>query len=183
MDLERLKQLVAAMQEDLDKAFPEFYELTKRNIYLNLFSFTKSSEISEDLLQDTYIRFIEGLGKMKESSSPLGLLYTISRNLALDEIRKRQREVSLDTSFSDPENYFAAEVEKVGEGEYFYFIRRILNDQEYKIITLHLVDDLPHREIAEVLKIPIGTVTWSYQNALKKIRKEEAKYEKRRSNC
>lgn len=179
VDAEKLKSLVPLMKEDVDKYFPEFYELSKRSLYLNAYSFVASREAAEDIMQETYIRFLEGLSGVKEDRSPLGLLYTISRNLSLDYLKKSQREISLEASFPDAENYLPSEEKKNG-GDYFRYVRGLVSEKEYRILLLHIVEDLPHREIAEAMKIPIGSVTWSYNNALKKIRKEEEKNEKRK---
>ena len=46
-----------------------------------------------------------------------------------------------------------------------------LNVKEKEIIHLKIVGELTFKEIAELLHIPIGTVTWNYQNAIKKIRR------------
>jgi RNA polymerase sigma-70 factor (ECF subfamily) len=36
---------------------------------------------------------------------------------------------------------------------------------------MYAVGEYKHREIAEFLHMPLGTVTWKYNNALKKMRK------------
>ena len=37
---------------------------------------------------------------------------------------------------------------------------------------LYNVEDYTHREIAEILGKPLGTITWTYNKAIKKLRKE-----------
>lgn len=174
-----LNELVKGMKEDVDKYFPSFYEATKRSIYLNVYSFVNNHETAEDIMQETFIRFLEKISSIDDKGSPLGPLYTISRNLSMDYLKKRSREISLEGSFPEPDNLVVAPEEKKDNGDYFVWIRSFLSEKEYKIILLHIVDDLPHREIASILKVPIGTITWSYNNALKKIRKEEEKHERK----
>lgn len=81
-------------------------------------------------------------------------------------------------SFPDSDSFFPVEKEE-DSSDYFVYIRKLLSEKEYKILILHVLEEYTHKEIAKELRIPIGTVTWSYNNALKKIRKEEAKHENR----
>ncbi len=48
----------------------------------------------------------------------------------------------------------------------------ILSDIEKEIVILHSVGDLKHREIAKLLDKPLGTVTWTYNQAIKKLRSQ-----------
>ena len=38
-------------------------------------------------------------------------------------------------------------------------------------INMKILGEMTFKEIAEVLNIPMGTVTWRYQNAIKKLRR------------
>lgn len=42
---------------------------------------------------------------------------------------------------------------------------------------LFAVGEYKHREIAEMLNLPIGTVTWKYNNAIKKLKEAIKKSE------
>ena len=46
-----------------------------------------------------------------------------------------------------------------------------LNDSQREIVHLKIYCGLTFYEISEVLQIPLGTVTWRYQSAVKKLRK------------
>ena len=54
----------------------------------------------------------------------------------------------------------------------------ILDEEEFKIVMMYTVGEYKHREIAELLNLPLGTVTWKYKNSLNKIRTELEKREK-----
>ena len=52
----------------------------------------------------------------------------------------------------------------------------VLDAEERQIVVLHAMTGFRHREIAEILDLPTGTVLSKYNRALKKMRKEmEAK--------
>lgn len=45
-----------------------------------------------------------------------------------------------------------------------------LESSERQIIVLHLTCELKHREIAEILRLPLGTVLWKYSISIKKLK-------------
>ena len=45
-----------------------------------------------------------------------------------------------------------------------------LSDEERQIVVMHAVSGLKHREIADLLRIPLGTVLSKYRRAIKKLR-------------
>lgn len=61
-----------------------------------------------------------------------------------------------------------------GENELPYIFdiaTKILSEDEYKIIMLCHVSGYKRREVAQMLNMPIGTVTWKNNEALKKLKK------------
>lgn len=49
---------------------------------------------------------------------------------------------------------------------------KCLDETEREIVLLHAVWGYKHREIAQMKGMPLGTVTWKYNAALEKLRKE-----------
>ena len=47
---------------------------------------------------------------------------------------------------------------------------KILTDEEYQIVMLCQVSGYKRREVADMLDMPIGTVTWKNNEALKKLK-------------
>ena len=39
-----------------------------------------------------------------------------------------------------------------------------------EVVTLHVINDLKFKEIAKIMKKPLGTVLWIYNKAIKKLR-------------
>ena len=53
----------------------------------------------------------------------------------------------------------------------FDVMKEVLNETEMRIVILHSIEELSHQEIASLLHKPLGTVTWTYNNAIQKMRK------------
>ena len=134
--------------------FNWFYENSKKQLFYNILSYTKNYELSEDLLQETYVKFLTNI-----------------KNITLDYFKKNNRIETLneeDISFED---------NKIHETMLVSKIKEILNDIEFKILILHILGELTFNEIKDIVKKPLGTVLWIYNKSLKKIRKE-LNYEK-----
>ena len=48
----------------------------------------------------------------------------------------------------------------------------LLSEEECRIIILHAVSGMRHREIGELLQLPVSTVLSKYNRGLKKLRRE-----------
>ena len=151
--------------------FNWFYENSKKQLFYNIFSYTKNYELSEDLLQETYVKFLTNIKNIDDKVNVLGYLMVMSKNITLDYFKKNNRIETLneeDISFEDNKIYETMLVSKIKE---------ILNDIEFKILILHILGELTFNEIKDIVKKPLGTVLWIYNKSLKKVRKE-LNYEK-----
>lgn len=151
--------------------FNWFYENSKKQLFYNILSYTKNYELSEDLLQETYVKFLTNIKNIDDKVNVLGYLMVMSKNITLDYFKKNNRIETLneeDISFED---------KKIHETMLVSKIKEILNDIEFKILILHILGELTFNEIKDIVKKPLGTVLWIYNKSLKKVRKE-LNYEK-----
>lgn len=151
--------------------FNWFYENSKKQLFYNILSYTKNYELSEDLLQETYVKFLTNIKNIDDKVNVLGYLMVMSKNITLDYFKKNNRIETLneeDISFED---------NKIHETMLVSKIKEILNDTEFKILILHILGELTFNEIKDIVKKPLGTVLWIYNKSLKKVRKE-LNYEK-----
>ena len=121
---------------------------------------------AEDILQETYLRAMRSLAQYRAGTNFTAWLCTIARSLALNHLKKAKREVSTD---------FEADAYKYGTREaeipyLFDLAARILSPEEYEIVMLCQVAGYKRREVSKMLGIPIGTVTWRNNEALRKLK-------------
>ncbi|MBR2974450.1 MAG: RNA polymerase sigma factor, partial [Clostridia bacterium] len=87
----------------------------------------------------------------------------IAKNLAFNHLNKAKRVVATD----DFSTYSVdAKVDEMTE-----ILNKALSLDERQVVVLHAVAGYKHREIAQIVGKPIGTVTWVYKNALAKLKK------------
>ena len=151
------------------EALTPLYRQTSATVYGFALSILKNRQDAEDVLQDTYLRIWNAAGSYTPGGKPLAWILTITRNLALMRMRERSRTVEM---APDVWQSFLAE-EAAGNQEdrlMLASLLEMLSDQERQIVMLHAMTGWKHREIAELLHLPLPTVLSKYNRALKKIR-------------
>ena len=169
MSEERIRFLISEFKKGNQGVFDEFFNLTKNQVFYNIFSIVKNAENSEDILQETYVKFLLNLDQIDENSSILGYLMVISRNLSLDFLKKHKKLVVP----QDGEVIVSTNDENsIDSNTIIECAKKILKEKEFRIFILHTLNEMTFEEISSEVKRPLGTVIWSYNNAIKKIRKD-----------
>jgi len=164
----------------------EIYEAYLPYIFRVIYEILKSRENAEDLTSDFFIKLWEKAASFRPGSGHKAFMSVMARNMAIDFLRKYKKEeltCMLQDLGCEPDseathiNRISAslddnptETEVIGE-MVLKDALDALGDAERQIITMKVLGDLTFKEIAETLIIPMGTVTWRYQNAIKKLRR------------
>lgn len=163
----RVKQIIKELQDNDYRSFDEFYNMTSKLVYYVISDIIKNRQTVEDIMQDTYLKFIQNIKNVNPSQNPNAYLAQIAKNLAINEFNKHKRVVVDDTHFTnlkDPNS-------KVDSGIDLGIIN-YLDGIEKEVVTLKLIGDLKYKEIAQMLNKPMGTIQWIYSNAIKKLREK-----------
>lgn len=163
-----INELVKQLQNGDIEAFDDIYYQTKNIVYYSIFIILKDYQLSEDIMQDTYLKAINKIHTYKRKAHFKSWLVTIAKNLAINEFNRRKRELLID--IGDHEYIFGCTASTSENEVLISQIFKILSDTEKEVVLLHVVGDLKHREIAALLNKPLGTVTWTYNQAIKKLR-------------
>ena len=162
-----LNDLVKRLKRGDDLAFKELYNDSYRQVFFVVLPITRDKALAEDIVQDTYLKFLEKLDSYKEKNV-LSYLITIAKNLAINEYNKRKRITKID-DFSDFSYYDHIEI-KLERREAISKALSILDNDELNIFLLHVLEGLTHKELAIVMDKPLGTISWLYARAIKKMK-------------
>lgn len=66
IDTNEMHKIIVELKNNNMDVFDEFYELTKRQVYVSILSIVKNKTISDDIMQETYMRFLNNIHKYKE---------------------------------------------------------------------------------------------------------------------
>ncbi len=170
MEQKDLNRLVKELQSGNIEVFDDIYYQTKDIVYYSIFLILKDHQLSEDIMQDTYLKALEKIHSYKRQAHFKSWLVTIAKNLAINEFNRRKRETFVDLSENE---YLLGNTASTAENEVLITqIFKVLSDTEKEVVLLHVLGDLKHREISELIDKPLGTVTWIYNEAIKKLKAE-----------
>lgn len=150
-----------------EQAFNIVYHETKKSVYAIIRSIVRNESITEDLMQDTYIRAIEKIRTYKRNGKFNVWLNSIAHNIAMDYYRKNKKTIDFDEvdyQFKTDVNYESRMLVEA--------LLKTIKPIEKQIVLLHVIDEYTFKEIAEMLDKPIGTVLWLYNKAIKQMRTE-----------
>jgi RNA polymerase sigma-70 factor (ECF subfamily) len=140
-------------------AFSELVRLHRMRILRTAAGIVGSTDEAEDVAQQVFIRVWDHLADYDPAGPFLSWLYRITVNLSIDALRRRRRESPLNEelrsgSQTDPEDQLVRRDERQRVRA---AIAR-LPDKARAALVLREYEQLSYKEIAEALKIPIGTV-------------------------
>lgn len=127
------------------------------------FSFTKDADDADDLVQDTLLKAIHYAAKFKDGTNLKGWLYTILKNTFINSYRRKTKInslVSVTDEITSDQLKFSASNNR-GENKCMMDdIHKALDklQPEYYIPFIKYFEGYKYHEIAEELRIPIGTV-------------------------
>ena len=186
MTEEKFSECIQAMNQGDKDGLRQVYEEYVSYIYGIVRSLLASREEAEDVTSEFFIKLWEKSDSYRVGNGHKGWMATIARNLAIDTLRKKRREEPVDFQMragSGEEDCTEAasralhatdgksvEEEVVGSltvKEAF----SLLKEPEREVVHLKIMSGMTFQEIADLLGSPMGTVTWRYREAMKKLRR------------
>ncbi|MFR8217464.1 MAG: RNA polymerase sigma factor [Oscillibacter sp.] len=168
-DRHELQQLLICIAGGEREALAELYRRTRTAVYGLALSYLKNAQDAQDLTQDVYVQVWDCAAQYRSTGSPMGWLLTVCRNLCLMRLRREERHAAL-----SEEEWNAIPAQECGldadERALLQGALARLADEERRIVLLHAVTGMKHREIAALLELPLPTVLSKYHRALKKMR-------------
>ena len=168
-DQHELQQLLIHIAGGEREALAELYQRTRSAVYGLALSYLKNAHDAQDLTQDVYVQVWDRAEQYRLIGSPMGWLLAVCRNLCLMRLRREERHAAL-----SEEEWDAIPARECGldadERALLQGALASLADEERRIVLLHAVTGLKHREIAALLELPLPTVLSKYHRALKKMR-------------
>ena len=185
------EDLMVMYQQGEVRAFEALLGRHRKAVYNFILRFVGDKETAEDLLQETFMRVIKGADAYKRQAKFTTWLYTIARNLCVDQTRRRKhrRHASLDAPMDTSDdsgslmdviasNEMASDRKSVNKELFATMQRAIgsLSEEQREVFLMREFLDLPFKQIAEVVGVPENTVKSRMRYALEKLRLELDEY-------
>jgi RNA polymerase sigma-70 factor (ECF subfamily) len=120
---------------------------------------TRNPEDADDLVQIALERAISRQAQWQEGTRLDSWIFTIMRNAWIDEVRARTRRAEILAPEEEGEHVGIDTMGNHIEALAVQNAMEQLNDEQRMAVALVLVEGMPYKEAAEVLGIPIGTLT------------------------
>jgi RNA polymerase sigma factor (sigma-70 family) len=154
-----------------EPALRELYELTSSKLYGVAVRVVTNREWAEDVLQEAFLNIWRIAGDFKASlSPPMAWMALVVRSRGLDFLRRRNAsradmgqeldDMIADTVAGDsPDPLDVAQASE--QAKALHRCLALLENRQREVVSLAYMRDLSHGELAEQLKLPLGTVkTW-----------------------
>jgi RNA polymerase sigma-70 factor, ECF subfamily len=152
----------------------EWFHLYNKDIYHFLVYYIGSSDV-EDLVQEVFIRAIKGFDTFQNKSNPKTWLFSIARNVGIDEIRKRKRLKIKQAIWVRDELTDKETPEKIlqlnEKNRLVYQAIQSLKANYRDVIILRGIKELTVSETASILNWNENKVRITYHRALKSLQK------------
>ena len=146
-------------------ALTVIYKKLGRQIYMLAYSILQDTYSAEDVMQETFVRLLTCAQHYQPKSNAKAYVLRITRNLALNALQKRQREVLRDSPI-DENTADESETQSLAALEAL----KLLSEEERQIVVLKLDGGQTHRQIASLLGISTAACEKKYRRALEKLK-------------
>ena len=167
--MNHLDTLIQRVATGDDAALHSLYQETCSAVYGYALSILRNPHDAQDVMQDTYLRIIDAACHYSSQGKPLSWVLTIVKNLSLMKLRSSKRTADMPIE----EEYFPADTPGLAREDaiVLHAALKHLDDIQRQIVILHAVNGMKHREIAQLLDVPLSTILSKYRRTLKKLRR------------
>jgi RNA polymerase sigma factor (sigma-70 family) len=163
--------MLAVSHGDLSK-LGILFDRYERKLFAFFVRMTGNPELSEDLVQEVFLRVLKYRRTFRAGSRFSPWLYRIARNARIDHARKNEVDGVLDESHMDESDLVVAPVDAARQQE-AEFLRRALArlaPEKREVLILSRFQGLKHEEIGEVLGCNTNTVKVRAFRAIRELR-------------
>ena len=134
------------------------------------FSILKNENDSRDAVHNVIAKLISLNTENLPHTNELGWLYTVVKNESLDLLKSNSRVLPLYEHMKINEAYEDEQIKAVMDLDTFQKMIANLDKDRQAVLTLKVLSGFTHREIAEILGKPIGTVQWLYATSISSLK-------------
>ena len=162
------QQLIAAINNGCSDSFAILYHRYKDWVVQLAWRFTGSHDDALDVLQETFAYLVRKFPGFELTAAMTTFLYPAVRNLSIAARKKRQRSTSPE-AVSDQLQAIIATTDNEEDSELTEVLSG-LSDSHREILLMRFVDEMTQPEIAEALKLALGTVKSRLHHAVQAVK-------------
>jgi len=174
--------LVLRCQRGQREALEELVRSWEKRLFYYVRRLVDDEQIAWQVLQETWVKVLQGINRLREPRKLPLWLYSIARKTAISHLRLEYKKQALFGTDANASNIEQDNCElSLEDAEHVHYGLGQISLPHREILTLFFLQDLSLEEIAGVLSIPRGTVKSRLHYARRTLRavleKEEQRHE------
>ena len=167
-----IEEAVKLCQTGKLEKFSFLYDAYIEKIYRFVYYKTHHKETAEDLTSDTFLKALEKINSFKEGSFQ-AWLFKIARNTVIDYYRKKKSVVDIDDVWDlGKSDNILKDLEMKEKLEKVYSSFSKLNSVQREIVLLRIWENMPYKEIAEIVGKKEGACKMIFTRAIGQLKNE-----------
>lgn len=146
-------------------AFEVLLARYERQIFSFIYHFFRDRTLCEDLTQETFLRVYRFIGSFRPQEKLSTWIYSIAKNLCIDELRRLQKGGTVDIDAVDPELFASGDnpshnpvsaLVAAQEGEILKRIIAQLPEKYRTCIILFYFNEMSYEDISKIMNISLN---------------------------
>ncbi|MEZ5037712.1 MAG: RNA polymerase sigma factor [Chitinophagales bacterium] len=167
-----MEKLVEDLQqlETKESAFKVLMELYQKRLYFHIYRYLNNHDDTNDVLQNTFIKVWRNIENFRNECTLYSWLYRIAGNEAITFINSNTKRITVDVDTNNVANI--GNIDSIDGDKIELKLQAALEqlpEKQKQIFILRYYDEMPYKEMSEILETSEGALKASYHHAAKKI--------------
>ena len=167
-------EIIELMSSDKtrDKGVRMMMDAYQSRLYWHIRRFIVDHDISQDVLQDTFIKAYQNFHQFKQESQLYTWLYRIATNESLQQLNKMKRMQKNDEESTNYLQNLVADNVQPDADEVQVLLQKAIQslpDKQKLVFNMRYYEDLPYEDMSQILDMSVGTLKTNYHYAKQKV--------------
>lgn len=167
-------EIIELMSSDKtrEKGVSMMMDAYQSRLYWHIRRFVVDHDLSQDILQDTFIKAYQNFHQFKQESQLYTWLYRIATNESLQQLNKLKKMQKSDEEATGHLQNLVAENVAPGADEIQILLQKAIQslpEKQKLVFNMRYYEDLPYEDISKILDMSVGTLKTNYHYAKQKV--------------
>lgn len=159
-------------EQTRDKGVAAMMDTYQSRLYWHIRRLIVDHDLSQDVLQDTFIKAYHNFHQFKQDSQLYTWLYRIATNEALQQLNKMKKMQKSDEDAEHHLQNLVADNAGTDAEEIQVLLQKAIQslpEKQKLVFTMRYYDELPYEEMSQILDMSVGTLKTNYHYAKQKV--------------
>lgn len=172
--MEKEETIISKLKNGEANAIDELYQNYSEQVYNTALSYVQNIPDAEEVTQDVFVKIYKNAHSFKGDSKLSTWIYRITVNTSLNKVKSKKKFFFLGLDQAHKESNFVHPgvlMERKEDAQQLYRVIQGLPDNQKTCFILSYIEDLPRKEIAQIMNLSLKAVESLLQRAKKNLQK------------